>query len=402
MRLNKIVAGVSVPPIADVNSWVSDLPFDAQRPLLNVAQAVPSYAPARSLIDHVADLASDAASAVYAPILGLETLRDAFAQHMTHTYGSAVQASELAITAGCNQAFCIAVSALAAPADQVVLPAPWYFNHQMWMQIQGIEVCPLAFDDSSGGVPSIDVAAAAVTDRTRAIVLVTPNNPTGNEYPQSLLEDFFDLAVECNVALVIDETYKDFRSHPGPPHALFARPNWREHLVSLHSFSKSYAMAGYRVGAVVCGPKLLSSVQKILDCISICAPQLGQHAALHALQYLDTWRDEKVALMAARIEALRGAFLRNELSYELVSSGTFFAWLRHPFVGELASDVARRLAREHGVLCVPGSTFGPGLDGYLRFAFANLPREAMVTLVERLLESQTSSQTSSRVPGQPP
>ncbi|MFT5175993.1 MAG: aspartate/methionine/tyrosine aminotransferase [Gammaproteobacteria bacterium] len=391
MRLNQMVVGVSAPPIADVNGWVSDLHFSAERPLLNVAQAVPSYAPAQSLIEHVASAAGDAASAAYAPILGLAPLREAFAQHMTQIYGSAVQAGELAITAGCNQAFCVALSALAAPGDQVLLPVPWYFNHQMWMQMQGIEVCPLAFDEGAGGVPSVAVAAAAITDRTRAIVLVTPNNPTGNEYPQSLLEDFFDLAVERGVTLVIDETYKDFRSHGGPPHALFARPNWREHLVSLHSFSKSYAMAGYRVGALVGGPQLLRSVQKILDCITICTPQLGQRAALHALQHLDEWRDQKVVMMAARVAALRAAFLRNELTYQLVSSGTFFAWVRHPFVGEPATDVARRLAREHGVLCVPGTTFGPGLEGYLRFAFANLQRESMATLVDRLLESQTQA-----------
>ena len=389
MRLNQTVLGVSAPPIADVNGWVSDLHFTAQRPLLNVAQAVPSYAPAQSLTEHVATVARDAASAAYAPILGLHPLREAFAQHMTQIYGSAVQAGDLAITAGCNQAFCVALSALAAPGEQVLLPVPWYFNHQMWMQMQGFEVCPLAFDEGGGGVPSVNVAAAAITDRTRAIVLVTPNNPTGNEYPQAVLEDFFDLAVERGVTLVIDETYKDFRAHAGPPHALFARPNWREHLVSLHSFSKSYAMAGYRVGALLGGAQLLNSVQKILDCITICAPQLGQRAALHALQHLDEWRDQKVAMMAARVDALRGAFLRNDLTYQLVSSGTFFAWVRHPFGDQSAHDVARRLAREHAVLCVPGSTFGPGLEGYLRFAFANLQRESMVTLVERLLESQT-------------
>ena len=281
VRINQGVAAVSTPPIADVNGWVADLQFSADRPLLNVAQAVPSYAPAQSLIQRVGAVAADAASAAYAPILGLDALRSAFAQHITHIYESPVDTSELAITAGCNQAFCAAVSALAGPGDQVLLPVPWYFNHQMWMQMQGIEVCPLPFDAQRAGVPSVDVAAAAITERTRAIVLVTPNNPTGNEYPQALLESFFDLAVERGLPLLLDETYKDFRSHAGPPHTLFARPNWRDHLLSLHSFSKSYAMAGYRVGAVVCGAQLLSSIQKILDCITICAPQLGQHAALH-------------------------------------------------------------------------------------------------------------------------
>jgi aspartate/methionine/tyrosine aminotransferase len=390
MAVNQLVASVSAPPIADVNGWVADLQFTAARPLLNVAQAVPSYPPAQSLIEHVGEMAADAASAAYSPILGLPPLRDAFAQHMTRTYASAIDGSRIAMTAGCNQAFCVAISALAAPGEQVLLPVPWYFNHQMWMQMQGIEIGALAFDEVRGGVPSVEAAAAAITDRTRAIVLVTPNNPTGNEYPQSLLDSFYELAVERGLTLVIDETYKDFRSHAGPPHTLFARANWQEHLVSLHSFSKSYAMAGYRVGALVCGPSLLESIQKILDCITICAPQLGQRAALHALEQLSDWRDEKVAMMSERVQSLRNAFLRNDLNYELISSGTFFAWVRHPFPGIPSADVARKLAREHGVLCVPGSTFGPGLDNYLRFAFANLESDAMHGLVERLIESQTT------------
>lgn len=390
MAINQSVAQVSAPPIADVNGWVAGLQFTAERPLLNVAQAVPSYPPAQSLVKHVSEVAADAASAAYSPILGLPPLRDAFASHMTQTYASTIDASQVAMTAGCNQAFCVAISALAGPGDQVLLPVPWYFNHQMWMQMQGIEVGALAFDAARGGVPSVDAAAAAVTDRTRAIVLVTPNNPTGNEYPQSLLDSFYDLAVEREVTLVIDETYKDFRSHVGPPHTLFARSNWQEHLVSLHSFSKSYAMAGYRVGALVCGPSLMESIQKILDCVAICAPQLGQRAALHALQHLAGWRDEKVAMMSERVQTLRDAFLRNDLNYDLISSGTFFAWVRHPFSGIASAEVARNLARKHGVLCVPGSMFGPELEHHLRFAFANLESDAMPGLVERLVESQTT------------
>ena len=388
MYLNQAVVQVSAPPIADVNGWVADLEFDSDKPLLNVAQAVPSYAPASSLIEHVARSAADPTSATYTPILGLDELRQVFAQQLSDIYASLLSAQDVAMTAGCNQAFCVAMSALLCAGDEVLLPAPWYFNHQMWMQMQGIKVVPLPFDEALSGVPSVAMAAASITPRTRAIVLVTPNNPTGNEYPQSLIDGFYDLAVEHGLVLVLDETYKDFRTHSGPPHSLFLRDNWQSHLVSVHSFSKSYAMAGYRMGGLICGSQLMASVQKILDCIAICPPQLAQRAAIHALQHLDAWRDEKVAMMARRVAALRDAFRVNHLQYELISSGSFFAWVRHPFVDVSATDVAQGLAREHGVLCVPGSTFGPDLEPYLRFAFANLDSEAMPLLVERLLASQ--------------
>ena len=132
----------------------------------------------------------------------------------------------------------------------------------------------------------------------------------------------------------------------------------------------------------------MASVEKIQDCIAICAPRISQEAALFALQSLDGWRDEKVRIMGERVAALREVFRNNALRYELVSSGAYFAWVRHPFAGVSSTTVARRLARQQGVLCVPGSTFGPGLEGYLRFAFANLEAQVMPTLTARLVESQ--------------
>jgi len=385
---NAAVDGASAPPIADVNAWVEELEFPPERPLLDLAQAVPSYPPAEALTARVGDAAREAASARYAPILGLPALRHAFAQHVSSIYEARIDPREVAITAGCNQAFCAALTALAGPGDEVLLPVPWYFNHHMWLAMQGIEAVALPFDEASGGVPDVRAAAAAVTARTRAVVLVTPNNPTGCEFPPEVLDAFLALAVERGLTLVVDETYKDFRTHRGPPHRLLRQPHWRDHLASLHSFSKSYAMAGYRVGALVGGPRLLARVEKILDCVAICAPRLSQEAALFALAHLDAWRDEKVALMAGRVAALRDAFRGNALRYALVSSGAFFAWVRHPFDGVPSAAVARRLAREHGVLCMPGATFGPGLERYLRLAFANLDAGAMPALAARLLASQ--------------
>ena len=385
--MNPSVRAVSPPPIADVHGWIAGRRFPPERPLLDLAQAVPAYPPAPELVAHVSDALRDPASAAYSPIVGRPSLRAAFAQHLSDVYRAPVAAGQVAITAGCNQAFCVALSALAGPGDEVLLPVPWYFNHHMWLEMQGVRAVPLPFDEARGGIPDPDAAASLVTARTRAVVLVTPNNPTGAEFPPALLERFLALAADRGLALVVDETYKDFRSHAGPPHRLFEHAAWREHLVSLHSFSKSYALAGYRVGALVCGPALMAEAQKIMDCIAICAPQPGQHAAEFALAHLDGWRDAKAALMVERAAALRDAFRVNAPGYRLVSAGAWFAWVRHPFEGENSTGVARRLAQDHGVLCVPGATFGPGLEDYLRFAFANLDAEAMPALVQRLMGS---------------
>ena len=219
-------------------------------------------------------------------------------------------------------------------------------------------------------------------------MLVTPNNPTGAVYPPAALDAFFELARSRGVALVVDETYRDFLTEAVPPHGLFGRDGWDETLVHLYSFSKVYSLTGYRVGAVISGARLIGEIAKAMDCVSICAPRIAQDAALFGIENLADWRAEKRALMDARAEALRRAFSRNDLAYELISAGAFFAYLRHPFEGVPGAVIARRLADEQNVLSLPGAMFGPGQDEFLRFAFANLDAEWMPELARRLVASQ--------------
>jgi aspartate/methionine/tyrosine aminotransferase len=125
-----------------------------------------------------------------------------------------------------------------------------------------------------------------------------------------------------------------------------------------------------------------------MDCLAICAPHVSQAAVDYALSELGDWKARKVALMQTRLEALRGAFTDPQLAYRMVSSGAFFAWVKHPFSGVPAREVARRLTAEHGLLVLPGSMFGPGQEDFLRFAFANADAALMPDVVRRLIASQ--------------
>ena len=219
-------------------------------------------------------------------------------------------------------------------------------------------------------------------------MLVTPNNPTGAIYPPEVIEGFHRLAREAELALVLDETYRDFLPGGGPPHGLFACPDWDETLVHLYSFSKVYSLTGYRVGALVAGDGLLAEVAKAADCVAICAPAIAQEAALFGLRNLAAFRAEKRQLVLERVSQFRAVFERQDLAYELISAGAFFAYVRHPFIGTPAVEVAHRLIQEENVLCLPGSAFGPDQDDYLRFALANIDGDAMAALGDRLEASQ--------------
>ena len=259
-------------PIAEAQAWIPT--GSSQRRFINLCQAVPSYPPADSMMEAIAAAAMQPDTGFYTPVRGLE-LRQALAEDMAADYRGGIAPDDVAITAGCNQAFCAVLSAVAGPGDNVLLPVPWYFNHQMWLDSQQIAIRPLPLSLDSGW-PDPAAAKALVDKDTRAIVLVTPNNPTGGSTAPGISVSSMSLQAH-GVALVLDETYKDFRPVPSEPaHGLFGDPDWRETLVQLYSFSKAFAITGYRVGSVIGGSELIAAVEKIVDCMAICAPRIAR------------------------------------------------------------------------------------------------------------------------------
>jgi len=386
-HINPLLAAVAPPPIAEAHGWIRNRQFPADKPLIDVAQAVPGYPPPRELTDHLARIVGEPSSARYTDIEGMAPLRQALAADMGAFYGAAIEAADTLIAAGCNQAFCLALMALAGPGDEILLPLPYYFNHQMWLDMQGLRALHLPFRPDRGGVPDPTDAERLIGPRTRAIVLVTPNNPTGAIYPPSVIKAFYDLARRRSLALVLDETYRDFLPGDGAPHGLFSEPDWRDTLVQLYSFSKVYCLTGYRVGSIIAGPALIAEIAKAMDTVAICAPRIGQLAALYGLEHLKQWRLGNTAMMRERLRALVTALKANDIGYELISAGAYFAYLRHPFKGRPASEVAQDLAAKENILALPGSMFGPGQEEFLRFAFANVPAETMPAIGRRLAHS---------------
>jgi aspartate/methionine/tyrosine aminotransferase len=381
------LAAVAAPPISEAFRWIPE--DTGGRPFIQLSQAVPGYPPARALQDHLAGLTGLHETSLYTDILGVAELRKALADDVAKDYTTRLSYDNIAITAGGNQAFCLAILALAQPGDNVILCEPYFFNHQMWLEMNGIEVRLIPCSAGMGMLPDADEALRTADARTRAIVLVSPNNPTGAIYPPDLLSRFFDAAAQADSALIIDETYKDFRTQDRPAHDLFQRARWDETFIHLYSFSKVFSLTGYRVGALAASPRLVEEIEKVMDCVAICAPRIAQDAALFGLRNLAEWKRRRQVDNARRLTAFREALSHPELRYELVSSGAFFGYLRHPFAGRGSFDVARRLARQHGILVLPGAMFGPNQERYLRVAFANVEADVMPEVARRLIESQS-------------
>ncbi|HPD92799.1 MAG: aminotransferase [Rhodobacter sp.] len=385
MPLNPAFAATFAPPVMEARRWLTETPLPEGLPLLNLSQAAPVDPPPAPLRAAMARaIEQDPSIHLYSPVLGNPALRARLAARIAALYGGTVGADQVALTSGCNQAFCAAVAVLAAAGDQVILPVPWYFNHAMWLSLSGIEAVPLP--TGADLLPDPDQAAALITPRTRAIALVTPNNPGGVEYPPALLEAFAALAARHKIALIVDETYRDFHTRDGAPHTLFTNPDWDETLIHLYSFSKAYRLTGHRVGAIAAAPARLAEIEKFLDTVTICVSGPGQMAALWGLENLEDWlAGERLEILRRRAAMIAG-FQRLD-GWELLGCGAYFAYARHPFDAP-SPQVARRLLAEAGVLMLPGTMFRPQGDPAgareMRIAFANADTTEIGDLMTRL------------------
>ena len=379
--------GVDPPPVLEVKNWLSNPDLQPSKPLIDVSQAAPTEPPPEKMLEFMANkILCDNAVNTYGPVLGLDELRESLASKWSRQYQGKVSKENVAVTSGCNQAFCASISSFTSENDEVIIPTPWYFNHHMWLQMAGVKSIPLDTDANMN--PIIEKAEALITDRTRAIVLVSPNNPSGAIYSNQLLQKFFDLCRSNQIRLIIDETYKDFHPNASQPHTLLENNNWDQVLTILYSFSKTYRMTGHRIGALLTSKENLIEIEKALDTFTVCPPQLGQYAANWGLNNLEAWAAERRTEILQRAKHFSEKFQPlSAAGWSLRGCGAYFAFVEHPFEDE-SNILAPLILRDQGILLMPGTMFYPKHNPLgsrsFRIAFANIDKNKISTLLERL------------------
>ena len=382
-RFNPLVETMQPPPIPAVQAWARS--YDGRLgTLIDLSQAVPGYPPHPDLLRWLGEAASSPDFAGYGAIEGDASLRSVYAAHVSALYAAPIGAEAVHLTAGCNQAFAAAVMSVAGPGDTVAMTNPCYFNHETTVAMMGVKTGFVECDAGNGFVPRAADIDAVLSNGAKALALVSPNNPTGAIYPAYLLAEILEICRARGVWLILDETYRDFLAPgSGRPHGLFDMPGWQENLIELYSFSKSYCIPGHRLGAIVAGEAVVEQIAKVMDNLQICAPRAPQQAVAKAIPALVDWREENRTEIGRRADAMRTAFATLP-EWDLEAIGAYFAFVRHPFDSLSSGAVSERLARHCGLVTVPGSYFGRGLEGYLRVAFANVSAERIADVPERL------------------
>jgi aspartate/methionine/tyrosine aminotransferase len=385
MNLSPLIRNVHFPPISEVKRWLAERPSDG-RELIDLCQAVPDFSPAAALTKHLSGLLGDPQMSKYSPDEGLPEVREAIAAYYQRKYGATLSPDNFCLTIGASQAFWLAIVTLCRAGDDVVVQAPYYFDHPMALDILGIRGVYAPFVEADAGMPNPATIESLITARTRAILVVSPSNPTGAITPPDTIRELFEIARRHDIALILDETYNEFIPGGIRPHELFSDPAWGDHFVQIASFGKTFALTGYRAGMLVASGAFIHHALKAQDTMAVCQPRITQHAVKFGVEHLDGWVTANRDMMSRRHDLFRAEFMQPGNPFRLTASGAFFAWMRHPFSGYSGRQVAKRLVDEAAVLCLPGEVFGPGLEGYLRLAFGNIREEAIPEAVRHFRE----------------
>jgi aspartate/methionine/tyrosine aminotransferase len=351
---------------------------------ISLGQGVVHYGPPLAALDAVRAALGSPATHEYQDGDGLPILLERIGRKLRAENGiDTARGSRVMVTAGANMAFMHAVFATTEPGDEIVLNVPFYFNHEMAIQMAGCTAVRVATDDHYQLRP--DALRRAITDRTRAIVTVSPNNPSGAVLSESSLRQVSAICRDAGIYHVCDEVYEYFTYGAARHFSPASIPGADAFTISMYSLSKAYGFAGWRIGYVAYPPHLASAMMKSQDTILACPPVASQIAAAAALEVGRTYCGPYVSELADMRDIVIARLNELEpLASVPAADGAFYCLLK------VETDVdplvlAERLIREHKVAVVPGPAFGMTDGCYFRVAYGALQKDTVAEGIGRLV-----------------
>jgi aspartate/methionine/tyrosine aminotransferase len=374
------LAAVQPPVIPIVGRWTAETPGT-----ISLGQGIVSYGPPSEVMAAVRAFGSVLADHRYGPVEGLPDLVAAVESKLARENGIVVRpASRVLVTAGGNQAFVNAVLAVTDPGDEVILPAPYYFNHEMAIVMAG--AVPVGVPTDREYQLDVDAIAAAITARTRAVVTVSPNNPTGAVYPEPALRAVNALCRDRGIFHIHDEAYEYFTYAPALHVSPGSLPDAAGHTISLYSLSKAYGMASWRVGYMVVPEVLAEAINKIQDTLLICPPAASQRAALAALAVGAAYPRRYLAQLDTMRQAIFEALGDSAVPCEVAPVAGAFYYLVRVHAALDSMTLVERLIREHRVAAIPGSAFADAAPCSIRISYGALEPQLVAEGVGRLVK----------------
>ncbi len=352
---------------------------------ISLGQGVVFYPPPPEAIEKISEFLNHSHNHQYKSVQGIHSLRNQIVTKLQEDNNIKINNNRsIVVTAGSNMAFMNAVLAITHPEDEIILNTPYYFNHEMAITMASCH--PILVNTDNNYQLSCEKIKAAITPKTRAIVTISPNNPTGVVYSESSLREVNQLCREKGIYHISDEAYEYFTydgiKHFSPSSIIDSDA----YTISLYSLSKAYGFASWRIGYMVVPNHLLEAVKKIQDTILICPPVISQYAAVGALNVGKSYCEKYIT----EIEKVRNIFINHLQTLDdictLVSSeGAFYFFLKiHTNMKDF--ELVKKLIENYQIAVLPGETFGIEKGCYLRIAYGALQQETAILGIERLVK----------------
>ncbi len=328
----------------------------------------PDFDTPQHVIDEAASAASDGATH-YTSTYGVDQLRAGIADRISSENDIDAEASEVLVTAGAIEAITVGLLSVAGPGDEVVVLTPGFANYTAQVELTGAECVQVPLPAETGFDLEPDCVAPHLTDDTAAVVVCRPNNPTGRVYDEDDVRELAAMAADHDAYILADEVYESL-TFEGTKRSVAAIADEPELVLSVNSFSKSYAMTGWRVGWLAGPEEVINAAQVIRQATTLCPSSVSQAAAIAALE----GPQEPFEEMVTAYEKRRKYVIDRVNEWPAVEcvqpEGAFYAFLDCRAFDEPAMDLALRLLEEYDVSTTPGTAFGSGGDGFIRLSYA--------------------------------
>ena len=378
MKCSKRMDAVQSPIIPYIGQLTRDNPGT-----ISFGQGIAFYGPPTEAFDLVQKSLTNESINRYGPVEGIPELQHALIHKLHRLNKIEVDANNaVVVTAGSNMAFNTTVLAITDPGDEIILPIPYYFNHEMSLAMERCK--PVLVPTENNFHLDIDKIEAAISKKTKAIVTISPNNPSGAVYRKQELQTINELCQKHNIYHISDEAYEDFYYDDHEHFSSASIKDAHAHTISLFSFSKGYGFAGWRIGYMVIPTHLLPAVKKIQDTILISPPVISQHAAIGALTTdTDFILNKRQAMSMKRKMVLECLSDLSCLISKPTSEGAFYTLL-HIDTNQNDMQLAETLIEKNGVATIPGSAFGIESGCYLRLSYGALEDNIIAEGLKRL------------------
>ena len=379
VRFQTRMDAVQAPIVPVIGAIIREVPGT-----ISLGQGVVHYGPPRAAIEAVRAALDEPSTHEYQDVAGLPALVERLAKKLRSENGiDLAQGTRVMVTAGANMAFVHAVLAISQPGDEIILNVPFYFNHEMAIQMAGCTAVPVATD--ARYQPQPDALRRAVTDRTRAIVTVSPNNPSGAVFSEPELRDVSALCRERGLYHIADEVYEYFTYGSAKHVSPASFPGAADCTISMYSLSKAYGFAGWRIGYMAYPEHLAAAMAKCQDTILVCPPVASQIAAIAAIDVGRAYCEPHVRELAAiRDIVVSQLSLLAPLVSVSAADGAFYCLLKVNTTRD-PMTIAERLIREHKVAVIPGPAFGMTDGCYFRVAYGALQKVTVAEGIGRLV-----------------